>query len=246
MDGFTRPQEPSWLKKNRASYEKYFTRIKKWKLTLLDSGKITRKRTKLNKESISKKLKTELAGATDNRCSFCGARLRKSNWSIDHFWPKGELKKNHPLHVSLSLEEKRKRAFSWVNLYLSCNSCNQSKDSIPPENVIRPDDSDFSFSKYFELNENGEIKPRKLIEKGKKEMSEATIEIFDLNGPEITYARYMSLTNWNVKKKLMRFSNSEVRDLGAMLLLDFQFIKSHFPYSTEENKSKMKEFIFNK
>ena len=82
-------------------------------------------------------------------CSFCDAFPLEDRTKIpvEHFRPK-------------SREEFAHLAFEWTNLYYCCGYCQSPKREYWEEGLIAPDETDYSFHRYFWFDStNGAIEP---------------------------------------------------------------------------------------
>ena len=91
----------------------------------------------VNGKTINQHLLPTLRKQTVLHCSYCdGFPLGKGDESIDHFLPKMT-----PAYYALVCR--------WENLYLSCSHCQNSKGERVDSLVLRPDEPDYSFGRYF-------------------------------------------------------------------------------------------------
>lgn len=143
------------------------------------------------KDSLLKHYKTDiikkaLADETHNKCAYCECFPGEAgNIEVEHFKPKS-------LYPEL--------AYAWENLLPSCRKCNQSKrdtDTVK-EKIVNPAEDEPE--DYFSYNMI-EICP---LEKSKdKLIAKKTIDILDLNRPELFKARANLLAEiYNYKKAL--------------------------------------------
>jgi uncharacterized protein (TIGR02646 family) len=108
---------------------------------------------------------------TAEHCSYCDACPIDGTGeeTIDHFRPKGR-----PEFYELVCE--------WSNLFLACSACNNAKQNQWDEALLRPDDPDFGFERYFEYHhDSGRLLPSTTASPEDQERARRTIEIFDLN-----------------------------------------------------------------
>lgn len=111
-----------------------------------------------------------------NKCAFCEIYLGK--FEIEHF----RAKTTHPF-----------AAFVWRNLFLICPDCNKAKGTKNHEGSLKPDREDpqlFLWVNPISLK----IEPKPGITPDKKQRAEKTIELYDLNRPELTrlYGAYFA------------------------------------------------------
>lgn len=83
-----------------------------------------------------------LSRHTIEHCSYCDSIMRYSSRdTIDHFQPKSRFPE---------------LAYNWGNLYLCCDGCQRKGIDYDP-NVLRPDESGYSFAQYFRYCRDGVI-----------------------------------------------------------------------------------------
>lgn len=60
-----------------------------------------------------------------SKCAYCECDLRRIEWNVEHFRPKGKVRerRDHPGYYWL--------AYEWTNLYPSCTYCNQHRRDKP-------------------------------------------------------------------------------------------------------------------
>ncbi|MEI7583816.1 HNH endonuclease [Runella sp.] len=88
-------------------------------------------------KKLNQHLLPKLMAMTDDHCSYCdGFPLKRGDDTIDHFHPK-------------TRSEFYSKVCDWENLYLSCKHCQDSKGSQYEVELLRPDELDFHFNRYF-------------------------------------------------------------------------------------------------
>jgi len=138
-----------------------------------------------------------LSAMTKNHCSYCDKRPIGVE-TIDHF----KLK-------TLELLE----SYDWENLFVACYDCQVSRWEVFEEILLKPDEIDYEFSRYFFYDfDLGELQP-----KGKKDSIEYiradfTIKTFKLNERGLPEARKLISDNLEV------FQNYDIE------LVPFRFI----------------------
>ena len=119
-----------------------------------------------------KEIMDNLKKATKNHCAFCDDVLKpigSERGQIEHFRPKAEYK-----HF----------AFAWNNLYPICSLCNNTKLERFDKLLLRPDEKDFDFFDWFELDlQTFELKPYKFGNSNWKR-AEKTIKLYGFNKEE--------------------------------------------------------------
>lgn len=165
MEKINRSPAPDILQEN---YKKWG---KEWEIKYKKTGsKGFRWRTK-NKINSEKECIEKFKGMTQFHCSYCDIQpVRKGQIqpTIDHFRPKSKF----PL-----------LAYVWHNLFLSCESCQNYKQTKFDRSLLKPDRLDYNFDKYFFIDfETGKIMPLPNSKNPEKEESaKITIDIFGLN-----------------------------------------------------------------
>ena len=112
-------------------------------------------------------LRSVLSGLTKKHCSFCdGAIGSESRETIEHFRPKS-------LFPEL--------AYTWDNLFICCDVC-QCKGDRFDELLLKPDESDYFFERYFIKNyKSGEIEPNPAANEHDQVRALITINLYQLN-----------------------------------------------------------------
>ncbi len=95
---------------------------------------------------------------------------------IDHFRPK-----SRPEFYYL--------AYAWTNLFLTCTACNSAKREQWDEALLRPDEEDFAFERYFYAEATGELIPRPGASTVDQHRARRTIAILGLNAGDKVLAR---------------------------------------------------------
>lgn len=131
--------------------------------------------------------KSTLLEMTQRHCAFCDAKVKvKKGESIEHFKPK-EL---YPLE-----------AYSWTNLFPCCYVCNNAKGVKFSQNLLKFDDVDYAFFKYFEVEfKTGKVNPKPGLTLIEQESAENTINFYNLNDEERCSARKMELDSYEAFK----------------------------------------------
>jgi len=112
-----------------------------------------------------------LRAMNQEHCSFCDCYplYDRSREPIEHFRPKSWI-------------EFYRDAFSWENLYYSCDRCQASKGEQWNPLLLRPDAEDYSFDDYFEFDfTTGSMRPNLTADTGRKERARITIELYGLD-----------------------------------------------------------------
>lgn len=121
---------------------------------------------------------------TRNHCSFCdgfpmGATSRDT---IEHFRPKSQFP-----YLS----------YDWSNLFLCCDVCQSAKLERFDERLLKPDEMDYEFEKYFENDYlTGELKSNPKASLEEQEKAQTTIEFYGLNNSERMRARVAEKKNY--------------------------------------------------
>jgi uncharacterized protein (TIGR02646 family) len=124
-----------------------------------------------NGRSLLHVVREALAVMTAKHCSYCdGHPLGVTGLeTVDHFRPK-------------SRPEFHELVCTWTNLFLTCTGCNHAKREQWDEALLRPDDADFRFERYFEVRfDSGVLEPAPAAMAADQHRARRTIEVFDLN-----------------------------------------------------------------
>ena len=108
---------------------------------------------------------------TAGHCSYCDGHplSATSIETVDHFRPK-------------SRPEFYKLVCEWTNLFLTCTACNLAKRERWDEALLRPDDPEYRFERYFEYRfDTGELQPSAAASFDEQQRARRTIDIFQLN-----------------------------------------------------------------
>jgi len=126
-----------------------------------------------------------------SHCSFCDSFPIEatSNEPIEHFRPK-----SHP--------EFAEQAYSWANLYYCCEKCQSSKREKWNEHLLRPDDFEYSFSRYFVYDfTTGQISPNPKATPLDQRRAAVTIELYGLDNASRRRLRRLALKHWGDSKQ---------------------------------------------
>ena len=124
-------------------------------------------------ESLLIVVRSALGAMTAEHCSYCDGHPLDATGAetVDHFRPK-----SHP--------EFHELVCTWTNLFLTCTACNHAKQEQWDEDLLRPDDVDFRFERYFEYRpDSGRLQPAATASPEEQQRALRTIELFDLNRP---------------------------------------------------------------
>ncbi len=154
----------------------------------------------------SKSLRAELIAAllamTQKRCSYCDGDLRLPTVleEIDHFKPK-------------TRAEFYALVCSWENLFITCPPCNRAKGSQWSDLLLKPDDLEYCFERYFSYSSDiGELSPSKSASPGDQERAKVTIKLLNLNREKLCTART------NALEELKSLPPAEWKDLSYRYL----------------------------
>jgi uncharacterized protein (TIGR02646 family) len=129
--------------------------------------------------SVLDAVREALAVMTAGHCSYCDGHPLDATGveTVDHFCPKGR-------------PEFHELVCTWTNLFLTCTACNQAKREQWDEALLRPDDVDFRFERYFEVRfDSGKLEPAAAASAAEQQRARRTIEILDLNRPGLCTSR---------------------------------------------------------
>ena len=134
---------------------------------------------KYNGQKVNLLILPLLKQMTKNHCSFCDQKLRRE--TVEHLKPKSQF----PLE-----------SYKWENLFVCCFDCQVRYDKYD-ENLLKPDELDYEFGKYFIYDyTTGEIKPNEKADLIERRRAEITIELYRLNELGLPEARLLWSNNW--------------------------------------------------
>ena len=157
-----RPQCPLWL---ADIWEK---KSRRWKAKLDNPQKSNNwDWYKHEGQKINIQLLPLLRKMTDDHCSFCDSfPMKRIGKTVEHFKPKSA----YPLE-----------SYKWENLFLCCSNCQEKNDEFD-ELLLKPDEIDYEFNRYFDYDyETGFLNPNKWSSLEDQRRAEATIRIYKLN-----------------------------------------------------------------
>ncbi|SKB00127.1 TIGR02646 family protein [Prosthecobacter debontii] len=169
MHAWERPQEPDELKTQHPALTLAFAEEhqRTGKVPSCDWPQVK------NENGEMETLQKMLSRSTCMHCSYCDSLMGYSSRdTIDHFLPK-----KHFPHL----------AYVWTNLYLCCDGC-QRKGTKYDEEALRPDEAEYSFSRYFRYRRNGEMSVVATDENDRRR-AEITLNVLDLNDVELVRDR---------------------------------------------------------
>lgn len=112
-----------------------------------------------------------LRAMTNAHCSYCDGDLRPATVAeeIDHFRPR-----SNPEFFELICD--------WHNLFLVCSPCNKNKGHRWHSDLLRPDDWDYAFGRYFDYDfQRHQIVPRADASPPDQDRARITIDLLRLN-----------------------------------------------------------------
>ena len=121
-------------------------------------------------------IRKRLSDMTQAHCAFCDGRIgTESRETVEHFRPKSQFPSF---------------AYQWDNLFPCCDMCQSQKREQFDDDLLKPDDADFDFTRYFMVNfKTGEIEPSPHADEQAQDRAKITIQIYALNLPERNTAR---------------------------------------------------------
>ena len=188
---------------------------------LYDTNKIEyqegRRKFKLNDKIYGHKtVKEALKSAQFQKCCFCEGKFSaNAPGDVEHFRPKGAVQ--HDENSRRELPGYFWLAYSWENLYWSCQVCNRSnkKSFFPlrnPDLRARSCTDNLSLEEPLILNPGGSEDPREHIKfrgelaLGESEAGTTTIRVLGLNRPELIEARRARLAQLRTFVRIIRLS----------------------------------------
>lgn len=167
MRKLNRPQQPACLKDN----------FEKWTDDFVSARQRNPKHQfSWRKQDCYQAIRKRLSEMTQAHCAFCDGRIgTESRETVEHFRPKSRF-------PSL--------AYQWENLFPCCDRCQSQKRELFEEGLLKPDDPEFAFTRYFVANyKTGEIKPSPHADQQAQYRAKITIRIYGLDLPERNKAR---------------------------------------------------------
>lgn len=145
------------------------------------------------KQKVNVLLLPFLRRETNSHCSFCdGFPLETTGETIEHFRPKSVF----PL-----------LSYLWANLLYCCKYCNENKGENPERLLIKPNDINYSFEKYFLFDyDSGNVESNPALIEIDKLKAENTIRLYGLNEYNRPYRRKFYL------KQFQKMQNPDVED----------------------------------
>jgi uncharacterized protein (TIGR02646 family) len=122
--------------------------------------------------ALREAIRAALLPMTQERCAYCDGDLRPATVqpNIDHFKPK-------------SRPEFHELVCTWGNLFPACTPCNQAKGNRWDERLLKPDDLEYRFDRYFAYAyDTDKLEPNPVASERDQEQAAATIELLGLNG----------------------------------------------------------------
>lgn len=171
-------EQPTWLSQKWQKWGEQATKIR-------DKGKEVNWYT-YQKRPINQHLIPLLREISDNHCAFCdGYPMQQMVEHIEHFKPKSK-------YPELSHQ--------WENLFIICEKCNITKSDDFDELLLKPDENDYSFSRYFTMNPDGILEADITLNLFEKSRVDKTIELYGLNEHGRPEERINELNNNNSNK----------------------------------------------
>ena len=176
MEQLTRPATPTYLEKKWGGSELHLRKGKQWKANYklnrnagaFQWGTVTIIGTTYRLYDL---LIDDLCGMTINHCFYCDRKQVIKGGvrpTIDHFFPKTKV----PI-----------LAYTWSNLFLSCDTCQGYKLDLFYRNLLlKFDEADYNFDDYFMLDfANGKVITRPDIPWEDRRKARLTLTILGVN-----------------------------------------------------------------
>jgi uncharacterized protein (TIGR02646 family) len=182
-----RAESPQWLDENWEKWGKQWEAKRNNPKLGNDFQWVQYKGQKVNQMLLS-----FLIAMTKHHCSYCDKRPIGVE-TIDHFKPKADF----PLE-----------AYKWDNLFIACYDCQVSRWEKYQDMLLKPDEIDYEFDKYFFYDfELGELKPKGAEDSIEYLRADFTIKTFRLNERGLPEARKIISDNLTV------FQNQDIDKL---------------------------------
>lgn len=114
-----------------------------------------------------------LCHQTADHCSFCDGYPMTDDMTsetIEHFRPKSGPHARPDLRLT------------WENLFACCSGCQNAKRDLWHEALLKPDESDYSFDRYFSCAfTTGKLTPKRRLPEADRVRAEKSIQLYDLN-----------------------------------------------------------------
>jgi uncharacterized protein (TIGR02646 family) len=148
----------------------------------------------INKIKLNEFALPLLRQQTQEHCSYCDRYFDFSaDHSIDHFKPKSD-------------ERFYSYVCKWDNLYLCCNHCQRAKGSQYDEDLLRPDEKDYWFHRYFVYNSRtNQIDINPDTSEDDKRTAEKTSQILNFNNADYNRARKKAVEEFEATADLDRY-----------------------------------------
>jgi uncharacterized protein (TIGR02646 family) len=114
-----------------------------------------------------------LCHQTADHCSFCDGYPMTDDMTsetIEHFRPKSGPHARPDLRLT------------WDNLFACCSGCQNAKRDQWADALLKPDEPDYSFNRYFSCQfTTGKLVPKRRLPEADRIRAEKTIQLYDLN-----------------------------------------------------------------
>lgn len=143
-------------------------------------------------------IRMALLEMTQDHCAFCDGFLgTEARETVEHFRPKSR----YP-----------QQAFQWINLFPCCDKCQSAKQEKYDELLLKPDDADYQFARYFICNyASGELHPAPDISVFDRQRAEKTIELYGLNLTLRKQARARELIKFRGSREALQLDDFPYR-----------------------------------
>lgn len=163
MRASKRPDCPDWLNENWEAWGREYA------CRLAENSQYRFQWKQFEGERVNRRLMPLLQQMTDEHCAYCDWYPTDvgTDRTIDHFRPKAQF----PVE-----------AYHWPNLYLCCRTCQEKDDHSFSDDLLRPDEAEFSFDRFFIYNyRNGELQSNPEASNDDQCRADLTITHFKLN-----------------------------------------------------------------
>ena len=169
MRKLDRPKQPDCLEIHAATWTETFVAARR---------KNPKHRFSWPKPDCYQAIRKKLLVMTQAHCAFCDEVLGTgSRETVEHFRPKSNI-------------QFQSLAYQWDNLFPCCDLCQSQKREQFEEGLLKPDEADFAFARYFVVNfKTGEIEPSPHADQPLQDRAKITIQIYGLNLPTRNNAR---------------------------------------------------------
>ena len=192
----TRPTAPDLLREHSERWSREWAELRQ------QNPSATFQWRKIDGKPVRELLLPILREMTQEHCAFCDYFQFDvvSPETVEHFKPK-------------SRPEFYDHVYAWGNLYYCCSRCQSAKGEKWDDRLLRPDDPEYLFEKYFQRDYlTGEIHPNAVASIEIQECARATIDLYGLNRSPLCRERKTKLREWQRSNSRHELDSWSFRD----------------------------------